>query len=77
MLLPFLLLAGLVRWCGEVTFFTVVNFRKYITLIVTALLCMAAVYSLDMVAYRGSEWAGFRNFFDARTKLYDLWTAKI
>ncbi len=73
MLLPFLLLAGLVRWCGEERFFTVVNFRKYITLIVTALLCMAAVYSLDMVAYRGSEWAGFRNFFDARTKLYDFY----
>lgn len=73
MLLPFLLLAGLVRWCGEERFFTVVNFRKYITLIVTALLCMSAVYSLDMVAYRGSEWAGFRNFFDARTKLYDFY----
>ena len=73
MLLPFLLLAGLVKWCGEDKFFTMVNFRKYITLIVTALLCMAAVYSLDLVAYRGSEWASFRRFFDARTKLYDFY----
>ena len=45
MLLPFLLFAGLLRWCGEARFFTAVNFRKYITLIVTALLCLAAVYS--------------------------------
>ncbi len=73
MLLPFLLLAGLMKWCGEERFFTVVNFRKYITLIVTALLCMTAVYSLDLVAYRGSEWASFRSFFDARTKLYDFY----
>lgn len=73
MLLPFLLLAGLVKWCGEDRFFTMVNFRKYITLIVTALLCMAAVYSLDLVAYRGSEWANFRRFFDARTRLYDFY----
>lgn len=73
MLLPFLLLAGLVKWCSEDKFFTVMNFRKYITLIVTALLCLAAVYSLDMVAYRGSDWASFRKFFDARTKLYDFY----
>lgn len=73
MLLPFLLFAGILRWCGEERFFTVLNFRKYITLIVTALLCMAAVYSLDLLAYRGSEWTGFRRFFDARTKLYDFY----
>lgn len=73
MLMPFLLLAGLVKWCGEDRFFTIMNFRKYITLIVTALLCMTAVYSIDMVAYRGSEWTNFRRFFDARTKLYDFY----
>ena len=73
MLMPFLLLAGLVKWCSEDRFFTAVNFRKYIMLIVAALLCMAAVYALDMVAYRGSEWVSFRRFFDARTKLYDFY----
>jgi len=73
MLFPFLLLAGLVKWCSEEKFFTAVNFRKYVLLIVTALLCMTAVYSLDIVAYRGSEWSNFRDFFDARTKLYDFY----
>ena len=73
MLMPFLLLAGLVRWCGEDKIFMAVHFRKYIMLFVTALLCMAAVYSLDLVAYRESEWSSFRRFFDARTKLYDFY----
>ncbi len=73
MLMPFLLLAGLVKWCSEDRVFTAVNFRKYIMLIVSALLCMAAMCSLDLVAYRGSEWSSFRSFFDARTKLYDFY----
>ncbi len=73
MLLPFLLLAGMARWCGERRFFTVANFRKYLTLIAAAVLCMAAAYSLDLLAYSGSEWSNFRSFFDARTKLYDYY----
>lgn len=73
MLMPFLLLAGLVRWCGEDRIFMAVHFRKYLMLFVTALLCMAAVYSLDLVAYKESEWSSFCRFFDARTKLYDFY----
>ncbi|MDE6362707.1 MAG: hypothetical protein K2L86_00310 [Lachnospiraceae bacterium] len=73
MLMPFLLLAGMAKWCGERRFFTLVNFRKYLMLIVAAVLCMAAAYSLDLLAYSGSEWSSFRNFFDARTKLYDFY----
>ncbi|MDE7323004.1 MAG: hypothetical protein K2N73_09835 [Lachnospiraceae bacterium] len=73
MLLPFLLLAGLAKWFCEEKIFTSANFKKYIMLIVTALLCMAAVYSLDMLAYKGTEWSSFRGFFDARTKLYDFY----
>lgn len=73
MLLPFLLLAGLFRWCSEEKFFTVINIKKYVILIVMALFGMAAVYSLDMLAYKGSEWSNFRDFFDARTKIYDFY----
>lgn len=73
MLLPFLLLAGLANWLSEEKIFTGANFKKYIMLIGAALLCMAAVYSLDMLAYNGSEWSSFRSFFDARTKLYDFY----
>jgi len=73
MLLPFLLLAGLMRWCGEEYIFTAVNFRKYLMLVGTAILGMAAAYCVDLVAYQGSEWSSFRSFFDARTKLYDFY----
>ena len=73
MLLPFLLLAGLMRWCGEEYIFTAVNFRKYLMLVGTAILGMAAAYCVDLVASQGSEWSSFRSFFDARTKLYDFY----
>lgn len=73
MLLPFLLLAGIFVWCGEEKLFTAVNVKKYVLLILVALFGMAAAYSLDVLAYQGSEWAGFRDFFDARTKIYDFY----
>lgn len=73
MLIPFLLIAGLSRWLCEEKIFTAANFKKYFVLAVTAILCMTAAYSLDMMAYRGSEWSSFRSFFDARTKLYDFY----
>ncbi|MFG6367095.1 MAG: hypothetical protein K1W16_01465 [Lachnospiraceae bacterium] len=73
MLLPFLLLAGLARWCGEEYFFTAVNFRKYLMLVGIAFLGMAAAYCVDLVAYQESEWSNFRSFFNARTKLYDFY----
>ena len=77
MLLPFLLLAGMAKWCGEKKFFTVANFRKYLTLIAAAVLCMAAVYSLDLLAYSGSEWSSFRSFLTRGRNCMILWTAKI
>ena len=73
MLLPFLLLAGISRWCSEEKFFAAVNIKKYVILIIMALLGMAVTYSLDLLAYKGSEWASFRDFFDARTKIYDFY----
>lgn len=73
MLLPFLLLVGISKWCSEQKFFTPVNVKKYLVLIITAFLGMTVVYSLDLLAYKGSEWSGFRDFFDARTKIYDFY----
>lgn len=73
MLFPFLLLAGLSKWGSEKKIFTETNFRKYLLLIGTALLGMVAAYSVDIIAYIGADWSSFRNFFDARTKLYDFY----
>lgn len=73
MLLPFLLLAGIAKWGGEKKVFTGKNFRKYLMLAGVALLGMIAVYCVDMLVYRTSDWSSFRSFFDARTKLYDFY----
>lgn len=73
MLMPFLLFAGLCKWVAEEKIFTVANFRKYFMLIGAALLFMFAALSFDMLAYRGNDWSSFRDFFDARTKLYDFY----
>jgi len=73
MLLPFLLLAGLSKWGSEEKIFTSSNFRKYLMLIGIAFLGMLTVYSIDLFAYRESDWSSFRSFFDARTKLYDFY----
>ena len=63
MLLPFLLpFAGMARWCGESRFLRWRISGKYLTLIAAAVLCMAAVYSLDLLAYSGSEWSNFSQF---------------
>lgn len=73
MLMPFLLLAGAVSWASEEKILTGANFRKYLFPIGGALLGMLAVFCLDMLAYHGNEWSSFREFFDARTKLYDFY----
>lgn len=73
MLMPFVLAAGLLKWAAEDKIFTRANFRKYVVLIGSALLGMLAMLSLDMLAYRGNDWGSFRDFFDARTKIYDFY----
>lgn len=73
MLMPFVLYAGLFQWASEEKIFTVANVWKYLMLIGGALLGMLAVFSLDILAYHGNEWSNFRDFFDARTKLYDFY----
>ena len=73
MLMPFVLMAGLFKWASEETIFTGANFRKYLALIGGALLGMLVMFSLNMLAYRANDWGNFRDFFDARTKLYDFY----
>ena len=73
MLMPFLVIAGLSMWFSEKRIFTAANFKKYFVLGITLALCVTALYSLDMLAYKDSEWVSFRRFFDARTKLYDFY----
>ena len=73
MLMPFVLMAGLFQWASEEKIFTGANFRKYLALIGGALFGMLVMFSLNMLAYRANDWGNFRDFFDARTKLYDFY----
>lgn len=73
MLLPFLLAAGVFGIASEEKILTRANFRKYVLPVCGAALGMLMLLSLDMLAYHGNEWSNFRDFFDARTKLYDFY----
>lgn len=73
MLFPFLLLAGLSRWSEERPMWTVQTMGKYFSVLGMALLCMGMVLGIDKFAYSQGEWSEYRDFFDARTKLYDFY----
>lgn len=73
MLMPFLLLAGIVYWMKEKEVFSSVNIRKYLTVVMCALVGMLVVFSLDKLAYTKNGWSSFLDFFDARTDVYDFY----
>lgn len=71
LLLPLAGVAGLCRWAREVSFFARENLCKYLTAFGILLLGLALCLGLDSLAYRENGWPAFRQFFDARTELYD------
>ncbi len=73
MLLPFLLLAGLFKWLSEERVFSLGNMKKYVVLIVSAFAGMLVLCAVDKVAYSSPHWKEFRDYFDARTDLYDFY----
>ena len=48
------------------------NVCKYITFIVVMIAGLGIVLGMDYLAYCGQGWKEYRNFFDARTKVYDF-----
>jgi len=68
---PFIAFSGILKWSEEKKIFAVTTIKKYLGLIVTILLGMGISLLADYIAYSGSDWKEFRNFFDARTKVYD------
>lgn len=73
MLFPFLLLAGLSRWSQERPMWNVQIIKKYFSVLGMALLCMGIALGMDKIAYSQEDWQEYREFFDARTKLYDFY----
>ena len=68
---PFIAFTGIVKWSGEKPIFAGENIKKYLGMAGLILLGMGLSFVIDILAYSGSDWKAFRDFFDARTKVYD------
>lgn len=71
LLLPLAGVAGLCKWGRERRIFTKENACKYLLTFGVLLLGLAVCLGLDSLAYADQDWKEFRQFFDARTELYD------
>ena len=68
---PFIAFSGIFKWAEEKKSFAVESIKKYLGLIGIILIGMGVFLLADFIAYSGSDWRAFRDFFDARTKVYD------
>lgn len=68
---PFIAFTGIVKWSQEKPVLAKETINKYVSLI--GVILVGAVLSLliDALAYSGKDWKEFRNFFNARTQVYD------
>lgn len=73
LMLPFIGFALLMHWCEEKPFFAVGKLKKYGAVFGLVLLGMALSQMMDLAAYGNEEWKDFRDFFDARTTIYDFY----
>ena len=68
---PFIALTGILKWSEEKEAFAKENWKKYLGLVGMIAAGMVLSLIVDFVAYSGQDWKSFRDFFDARTKVYD------
>jgi len=68
---PFIALSGILKWSLEKKVFAKETIKKYLSLVGVILLGMGLSLVVDMFAYSGKDWKEFRDFFDARTRVYD------
>lgn len=71
--MPFICLAGLYRMAEEQKPFAKESLGKYGSVIGLIAAGMALSLTIDHAAYSGAEWKAFRDFFDARTTIYDFY----
>lgn len=70
---PLICLAGLNRLVGEKKIFLKENLGKYGGVLGMILVGMLLSFVADEVAYGSAQWKDFRDFFDARTTVYDFY----
>ena len=69
---PFIAFTGIVKWSAEKDIFAKETWKKYLGLIGMIVAGMVASILIDAAAYSSQDWKTFRDFFDARTKVYDF-----
>ena len=70
---PFICIAGLYRMTEEKKIFAKENLIRYGSVLGIMLAGMVLVSAVDYVAYGSAEWRDFRDFFNARTTIYDFY----
>lgn len=70
---PLICLAGLYRLTAEKEIFAKENLYRYGGVLGVILAGMLLSYGADGAAYGSVEWKAFRDFFDARTTVYDFY----
>ena len=68
---PFIAFTGIAKWSREKPVFAKETIKKYISLIGVILVGVVLSLLIDALAYSGKDWKEFRNFFNARTQVYD------
>ncbi len=68
---PFIAFTGIVKWSAEKEVFAKETIKKYVSLIGVIVIGMTVSLLIDALAYSGKDWKEFRNFFNARTQVYD------
>lgn len=68
---PFIAFTGIWKWSEEKEIFKAETLKKYLGLVGIILAGMVVSLLTEVAAYSGSDWKAFRDFFDARTKVYD------
>lgn len=70
---PLICVIGLCKWALEKPFFTKENAIKYLSVFGTILLGMLISEGVHLVAYSGTSWQQFTDFFNSRTEVYDFY----
>lgn len=68
---PFIAFTGIVKWSQEKPVFAKETIKKYVSLISVILVGALLSLLIDALAYSGKDWKEFRDFFNARTQVYD------
>lgn len=68
---PFIAFTGIVKWASEKEVFAKETIKKYLSLIGVILVGAVVSLLIDALAYSGKDWKEFRDFFNARTQVYD------